>query len=307
LRAGSAASGTGSAASVEPVTCAESGTPYISGFRVQLAGQETWAQFNTTFLHDSVVRDASTLVQQGVLQPGAQFTYRLCAFTDPMKVAEPDSQDFDLEAAPVDLRIGSANMPVDTTHCGTPSGTGELPVVFVRSVLDEALRLARAARDLETGGVLLGGLRRDPSTRALFVEVTALITAPGSTGTATSLHFGPDTFVAVEEILKLRDLEEIMVGWWHSHPLFCARCPAAQRAVCEFRKPFFSEADRDVHRTLFPQAFSLALLISDLGELKQSADLFAWREGLITQRGFMTSPDPAVLSKPTHTKEPFSQ
>ena len=41
-----------------------------------------------------------------------------------------------------------------------------------------------------------------------------------------------------------------------------------------------------MHRTLFPQAYSQALLISDLGGSQPGIDLFSWRDGVIEPRQF---------------------
>jgi hypothetical protein len=291
-------------ARIEPVTCAERGAPYVSGFEVHFAGQCPGVTFPREILHDDVVCGSGTLVQQGLLRSGERFTYRICVF--PEAIAPPAMADFVLETAAQPLLIPAVDLPQSHRVFGDDPDDRDLPVVIAEPVLAEAMQLAASSGSKEIGGMLLGGMCRDPASKNLFLNVSALIEAPASKATEVSLHLGPEAFAAVERILALRKLDENIVGWWHKHPFFCARCPAERRRVCAFRAPFFSEADRDVHRTLFPQAHSQALLITDLGEDRPSINLFAWRQGRIEARNFIqpvrsmraqTGPEHVALAK----------
>ncbi|MCZ6889147.1 MAG: Mov34/MPN/PAD-1 family protein [Gammaproteobacteria bacterium] len=288
MRTGRSASRTApGAARVEPIWDGARGRPYIEGVRVAM--DDSTLDFPTSLFKPAVVRDSQQLIDDHVLAPGQHFKYRVCAFDEgaPKTLEEPG---FVLEAAPRQWSFGDASLvqlESQSRRCNEPVwADGDLPVFVQDRVLQEAVELAAAAGAQETGGILLGQLARDAASQDLVLNVNVLMTAPLTEATGTSLRFGPDTFAAVEQLLGLRRRDEIMVGWWHSHPHFCANCPEAQREQCAFGKPFFSEADRSVHRTLFPQAHSLALLVTDLGNAQPHLDLFTWRRGVIEPRGY---------------------
>ena len=78
-----------------------------------------------------------------------------------------------------------------------------------------------------------------------------------------------------------------MVGWWHSHPVleWCKDCAPEKRAQCALAQGFLSEDDRLLHRTVFPRAYSVALVVNDL-ESGPTFSLFGWSRGLIAAREF---------------------
>jgi len=53
---------------------------------------------------------------------------------------------------------------------------------------------------------------------------------------------------------------------------------------------FFSSQDEALHRTVFPKAFSLALVVSEIAEDDRRIALFGWRRGRVEQRGFHIKP-----------------
>jgi hypothetical protein len=40
-----------------------------------------------------------------------------------------------------------------------------------------------------------------------------------------------------------------------------------------------------MHRTIFPRAFHIALLVSDYGQESLDVSLFGWRHGMVVSRG----------------------
>ncbi|MDH3716242.1 MAG: Mov34/MPN/PAD-1 family protein [Gammaproteobacteria bacterium] len=283
-------------ARIEPVPCPERGTPYIGGIEVLFPGRDHGREFPKTLFHSDVVRGSGELVRAGTLRDGETFAYRICAF--PVETVAVEA-DFELEPTVMAMAVAAGELSLERRAPGSGWDDADLPVVIAQPVLDEAASLASRAGELETGGLLLGRVVVNAQPRYLSVEITALITAPGAIGTQTSLRLGPESFAAVERTLALRDRSEEMVGWWHSHPHFCSKCPAAEQRNCVYAKPFFSQADSDVHRTLFPQAHSQALLISDLGAQGQSIDLFGWRQGSIQARGFYEGGAAGTTQLPT--------
>jgi hypothetical protein len=291
-------------AHIEPVSCDERGAPYISGFAVRFPGHRWQTQFDESTFRESVITDSQALVAQGLLQAGEQFNYRVCAFAADVideQTVNTAEADFTLDPADEIRPLRTAELPTQRSRHGSHWDPADLPVVFAPHVIEEAVRLSSAAGELETGGMLLGNLRR--GTADLFLEVTEIMTAPEAIATRTTLHFGPDTFAAVERLLALRKREEVIVGWWHRHPpeLCSSACPPERRAVCVYNEPFFSQADCDVHRTLFPQAHSQALLVSEFTERPPSVDLFAWRRGVVQARGYFVADQTTNRTNPART------
>jgi hypothetical protein len=91
----------------------------------------------------------------------------------------------------------------------------------------------------------------------------------------------------VQAALELRTLGESMLGWWHSHPVreWCKNCPEEKRKQCSLARGFLSEDDRLLHRTVFPRAYSLALLVNDI-DGGPTFSLFGWSGGAIEARDF---------------------
>jgi hypothetical protein len=63
-------------------------------------------------------------------------------------------------------------------------------------------------------------------------------------------------------------------------------------------RPFFSRDDIALHRTVFPGAFNIAVLLSDFGEPDLRCDVFGWRFGMVMSRDFYLV-GPAV-TEPAH-------
>lgn len=260
--------------------------PYVAN--VQIRFDDADPAFEPPFIPWSyfqpwVEDSAGSLVRAGALGRGDSFVYRICAFPDasgsvgPGPDAEPVAMD--LERVALAPRIARA----------TPSGSAasvqkDFPVFVHRTVLDEARGLARAARDRETGGILVGHLHRDTDSSEVHLEITAQITAIYARAGPAHLEFTPETWSAVGDALTLRSRGERILGWWHYHPYFCRQCAPARRRHCPFSQPFFSRDDRELHGVVFYGAYNVALLVSDLGQTRLSCDWFGWRHGSIEAR-----------------------
>ena len=108
-----------------------------------------------------------------------------------------------------------------------------------------------------------------------------------------SLAFTPETWAHARHALRLRKRGEIFLGWMHSHPVkeWCKKCPPEKRKKCPLMSDFFSIQDRHLHRTAFPGAHSIALVINQLAADHQTISLFGWSRGLLVQRGFRSLED----------------
>jgi len=271
------------------------GEPYIKSVqgRVSTNAGETVADFPTDYFKPAVQRVATQLVERGTLAHGDRYRYVVCAFRSPLDGSYPALEaGFQVEEIPAPLPLKSTAYS-DFEARGSEYAAGEpddLPVFIPQSVFDEIEELTRQAAAMETGGVLLGDLHRDVDRPdRLFIAVAVQIPASFTQAAATKLTFTAETWSAVEAAMRLRNRSELLVGWWHSHPVrfWCKDCPPERRRVCplQMREAFFSSDDSTVHRTVFSRAYTLALVASHREEGVEFAS-FGWREGVIAPRGF---------------------
>jgi hypothetical protein len=281
---------------VEPTWHALTGQPYVSGFRVVVPTNGDGVvsrDIPRSYLRGHVQQASAALVEKGILKRGDTFRYLVSAYPSTAHAAEEALAvaDFSVEEVvqPLPLReAGLESFFCDSVPAGSETVDGDMPVFVPHHVLTEALQLARQAGDSETGGVLVGLLRRDSSVPEIFVEITAQIAAPHTRSSSTKLTFTADTWTAVRAALTLRKRGELMLGWWHYHPDFCRLrdCPVERRRSCTASSAFFSAEDVHLHRTCFPRAYQIAVLVSDNTAQGLSASLYGWRQGMVTQRGF---------------------
>ena len=267
---------------VAPVWSDELGPPHLSGIRV------LESEFATEYFLELAQAKAVEYVASGELARGEAYRYRVCAYPAEPEPSAGPLPDFGVEALAEPIALGERSLDELLAHA-EPVGEADAldaPVFIAAEVVAEICELAQKAGELETGGVLVGRLHRDPLAPDVFAEVVAQIPARHAEARGTSFSFTPETWAAADAALALRGGHELMLGWWHSHPYFCRACPEERRRSCSFARPFFSAEDVHLHRTCFPQAWQLALLVSDLPETGPTPALFGWRMGKVTQRGF---------------------
>lgn len=303
LRADSAIDDGAQTPRIVPEWHRDDGAPFIDGIRIQRDGNGAEAgRLSLDYFSASVVAASTSLVKSGTISAGQTFAYRIYALADQHR-PRTDNSEVDIQAVDTPPAIGDSDMYPLIRRAETVGGrsgsvsTGSKPRpdpclrVFVpRSLLDETSRLGQAAGDIETGGILVGRLLRDTGGE-IFVRLTAQIPAPHTEATQGSLRFTPATWSSVDAAIRLRASDEVPLGWWHTHPFFCARCPREQRALCPLSSPVFSEADRALHREVFQMPWNVALLLSFLGEKHPSHDLFTWNRGAIEASRFYLLPD----------------
>ena len=289
---------------VEPVYDDTCGQPYIAGIRMRFeAADPTYEAplIPWSYFQQCVEGSSKQLVADGALWAGQAFVYRICAFpvhggeaasTPASKIAvEQMSTLLTVEQASLAPQLAGAQR-----MCEQAWNTLDFPVIVQPSVLEQATELAHAAGEHESGGILVGHVRRDTASPDIYAEITAQIPATHAHAGPTHLRFTEQSWSAVSDALALRGRGEIWLGWHHYHPFFCRRCDAAQRRHCVLSRPFFSREDCELHRTVFDAAFSVALLLTDIGEESLSCDWFGWRRGRIAARGcYLLSRDGASI------------
>jgi hypothetical protein len=287
-------------AAVEPVWHRSVGQPYLEGFKAIVDGDgQPGAAFAIPLGYvASLARVASArLVEGGKLQAGESFQYVVCASASEGPAATADQEASKFAVKPMGQVLDGREIEMDRLLAGArPWGAvdeDEMPVFVPQSVIEEAVDAMAAAGDTETGGILIGHLRRDRGGRGLLLEVTAQVQAQHAEHELTRLTFTPETWTAVDAALALRARGELYAGWWHTHPSrhWCDQCPPEKRQSCKIAGQssgdFFSAHDVALHRAIFSRAYSVALVISDGCEGGHPVwRLFGWRYGMLMARGF---------------------
>jgi hypothetical protein len=284
------------AGSIEPVWDTELGAPVLRAARVVVAaeaGDETVCEEvpSAPYFLQSARAGSATMVERGLLERGEVYQYKVCAYPSAAPGADPrESEPNAFRVEEIFERLPLEERPIEpflavATAWGVDSDASDMRVFFPRQVMDAAVAKSREVGDVETGGVIVGKLHRCASSPEIYLEVTAQIPAAHTDPQAARLTFTADSWVAVQAAIDLRNRDELMCGWWHFHPDFCRKCPEENRRGCVLSRPFFSLEDIHMHRTIFPRAFHIALLVSDYGQESLDVSLFGWRHGMVVSRG----------------------
>lgn len=277
---------------VEPLWHLKLGEPYIRGFRVMVEsqnGKEASADFTNSYFRQLAKQASALLIEKGSLKKGERFKFLAAAFPQ-QKNKEAVKLNFTMEEVAPDLSLRDASL-VEQVQGSTFQGrldADDMPLFVPQRVLEEAKALSKEAGAKETGGILIGHLGRDQKLLEIFAEVMAQIPARHTEATLTSLTFTSETWTGVRAALELRRKGEIMLGWWHSHPVreWCKGCSTQSQKVCTMASDFFSSHDHALHRTIFPRAYSVALVVNDMAANDATFSVFGWRRGLLEARGF---------------------
>jgi proteasome lid subunit RPN8/RPN11 len=105
-----------------------------------------------------------------------------------------------------------------------------------------------AAHEDEQGGLLLGEVYAEDqdAARSRVVRITQAVPSQDYSGTGVSLRMESGVW---EEARRRLGPDELVVGWYHSHPGLGA---------------FFSDTDRRTQRAFFPHAYSVGWVVDPL-------------------------------------------
>ena len=285
---------------VEPLFTEDSAPGRARGFRV---GVETGAdpqvlEFGLDYFSSRATRRRVAMLRDKTITDDDEvFFYLDCFYEDAAPPEHGMSLSVSEACGSVPIRDGCFHDFSEATAWDQPD-SADPTVVIPKSVIDEAVEETRAAPDREIGGLLLGHIHRDRARQDVFVEVTACVSAAGTTdATATSVTFTPESFRKARDLIRLRDRGEIILGWQHSHPMrFCQECPLPTPVECLRKILFFSMDDVQLMETTFPQPFQLGLLTAVEPRLDAALGhapvrLFGWRHAEIQARGFQVISD----------------
>ncbi|MDT4969428.1 MAG: hypothetical protein QOJ64_4165 [Acidobacteriota bacterium] len=287
---------TGRISTVTPIWHSTLGEPYLKGFRIDVAANrssEVSTDFRNSYFRQLAKQASELFIERGALNKGDRFKYLVAAFPQQEKEQSPVEIRFTSEEVTPPLAVTDASLSelLDGAIAQGDQSQDDIPLIVPQNVLDEVKALSKQARLTETGGVLIGRLARDVERCEMLAQVTAQIPARHTEATVTSLTFTSETWTDVRAALELRRKGEIMLGWWHSHPVreWCKGCSLESQKVCSMASDFFSAHDRALHRTIFPRAYSVALVVNDLPADHSTYSMFGWRGGLLESRGFHIS------------------
>jgi hypothetical protein len=283
---------------IEPIWDPIRREPYLAGVRAfwnDTAREALSVTIPGEYFQPVAQLAAARLAARGRLEAGAHLHYLAMAFGyDGGQPAVPAAQRFKTRCGSPTISLGAGCLQEFMTRTaatlGTPVETGDdVPVFLPEDVLRETSALARAVDATETGGILIGHVHRDTATGDLFVEVTAQVPARHVEASLIHLTFTSATWTEVRSAIDLRRRGEIMVGYWHSHPVrtWCGSCSEAEQRSCPYRADFYSPEDRHLHRAVFPRAYCIGLVVNDVAYADPSFSMFGWRHGLIAARPFL--------------------
>jgi proteasome lid subunit RPN8/RPN11 len=277
----------------EPLWHDEHGAPYVGAFRLHfVSGDAAWhADFPIGYFRGAAHAVATRLVDAGALERGEAFAYRIAAYVTGADAADPSPSEFTAvdQSPPLAVRDGGSPASRATPARADDAEAGDFDVFVPSHVLEEASDLTAHAGDVETGGILIGHIGRDPGAGDIFAEITALIPARHTVGDSTKLTFTSETWTDARAAVALRRENETFLGWFHSHPhdAWCREkgCPPERQRDCAAAQGFFSADDLALHRTMFPRAFTVALVMTrSITGIRPR--LFGWRAGSFEPRGF---------------------
>jgi hypothetical protein len=279
---------------VEPVW-EERGPPTPARLRVRMrSGDREWCEEFTTNEYFGEAARAVIAAQLAAGELGAddQVRYSVSAYTVDGHAHANGGRRLSIvdRPQPLDVRDRDFSARAVGASARGDEDPGDLEVVVPQAVLDQVCALTTAAGSNETGGILLGHLCRHDSRADVGLEVTAQVPARHTVAETEKLTFTSETWTDVRSAVALRNEGELMVGWWHSHPAFswCAKCPIEAQRVCRFARGFLSADDKALHRSVFPAAFTQALVVTNSAAGLDSR-MFGWRNGVLKPRGFRVS------------------
>lgn len=269
--------------------------PFIQGVRIVVHSSEAEYEplrVGIDYFRPTARAASEDLVKRGQLKQGDLFKYGVLAL--PKAANGVKRKPLVIREAANALSLVTAPLAplMRQSLCVGSSHADDFPVIIDWQVLQQAALRTRQAGEMETGGILVGHLRRDPAREEIFIEITAQVPARAQAG-HTKLSFTPETWSEVDAAVKSVDGTLLWLGWWHSHPFHAKTGKSAdgdaegKEAITHAGNPFLSADDIHLHRTVFARPYCVALLITDdLTDQGMSWTVFGWRNGAIVPRNY---------------------
>ena len=282
---------------IEPIWDAVIGKPFMSSFRTVIATDQSSegfsADFPITYFAGPALKASEDHLKTGRLKPGNLLRYRVTA-SPGRPAAETGTsvpQAFSVREVSRPIPLGAKSLRVLRAE-SVPFDVEEeadMPVFIPNHVLEEACSRTRQGGTHEVGGILLGHLHRDTDSSELIAEITAEVPVHSEKSELYSLSITGESWAEARKAIDLRNKEEMMLGWWHSHSFMkevCKDCKHLEDKSCDHTAVYMSEKDRGLHRTAFYRAYNVALVLGDTPCTGLNYGMFGWRHGGIHPRGF---------------------
>lgn len=266
----------------------------VSGFRVELVDSEgrglAESTFGITYLTADARRISAVFVDAGQLKSGETFLFKVFAYPK----AQPGQTQRgikikSLASSPLNIKTDRPLADyLERSEAFENAEEEDYPVLIPSRMLEDIAREVRDAVPLETGGTLIMELRRCPRTQRLFSVLTTHMPSQME-GELTRLTYTAETWDDARMACELRAADERLGGWYHSHSYLheaCKTCKKRDEGTCKVSADFLSEQDLFLQRTVFPQAFSVALVASNSPCTGLKWALFGWNQGRMRRRGF---------------------
>lgn len=279
---------------VEPLWHQEAGEPLVTSFSLSFElNDKTGCHsklFGTSYFENTAATVAAKFKESGVVGKEEKLSFQVLAFPQQPDGQKPSAFVFETEDLDQSLLLKRSSLATTRTLANATGESPEklYPTFIPAALLKEIAELSRNAGNKETGGILIGHLQVDENGTEIFAVITTQFPAQHTEAELMKLTFTSETWTEVRSALQLRRRGEIMLGWWHSHPAraWCKDCSEESQRQCAYARGFLSAHDRGLHRTMFPRAYSLALVVNDVGFAPPSFSLFGWEDGGIAERDF---------------------
>jgi proteasome lid subunit RPN8/RPN11 len=282
---------------LEPVWEREGENPYCAGFRLRMhTGEATYSkEYSKRVFKYEVYRVVSELLRKQKLTEGMELDYRLAMFHKDQVTGRRDRDIEDprlsFEAVREPLPIVEASLETSLPDSTDPATT---EVWIADQVLNEMIEYVLQNKEQERAGFLIGHLCQDPATKKVFAVCPAQVAARLDNGAAfptesgsslTHFQFSPEVFFEVQRVIALRKKNELVLGWYHSHP-WPFSCQKGDQ--CECTSVFFSTADFQVMEAAFGAPYQVAIVIgrASLQDMKATPQMYGWKDGLVQPRPF---------------------
>ncbi|MEQ8167340.1 MAG: hypothetical protein ABRQ38_00475 [Candidatus Eremiobacterota bacterium] len=173
-----------------------------------------------------------------------------------------------------DLIVKSKEMLLDSPDffCelrGEQPDEYEYKIFIIEHALKTIWKHAKEGMPQGVGGILLGGLYRDPEKNEEYVEIHNAFPSASSFNEEMSLRVVNRVIADMEQVSIKTYPNQIVIGWYHTHP---------DKGI------FFSENDELIHETFYRESANVALIldpvmeIDPLRETYKNIAFFYWKD-----------------------------
>jgi proteasome lid subunit RPN8/RPN11 len=286
----------------EPIWIKEGKSPYCRGFRLNMKNKRLSYKksYNRNVFRYNAYRIMGAMVQNQKFEAGTELFYRLIAFSNNKNTLDTVVDGEEIEVTTIQNSIPIRILGLEqleesaSVNVTKEDETDDFPVWIAEHVVEEMVEYVLQNKEKERAGFLIGHICRDPLTQQIFSMCHAQIAADteGSfiypdkgNSSITHFQFLPENFFQVQRLIELRKNNEIVLGWYHSHPWPFA-CEKREKCTCT--SIFFSISDFDVMQSAFSAPYQIAIVIgrASLANLKATPQMYGWKNGVISKRNF---------------------